>query len=71
MVQACVNVAAALGACVGPLAIGALTREDPVDGWRNYYVGVASVAIAALWPQLTVLFSGSRWPFGESQRHAF
>lgn len=32
------NVAAALGACVGPLAIGALTKANPHTGWRNFYV---------------------------------
>ncbi|CAM1503636.1 Fc.00g012270.m01.CDS01 [Cosmosporella sp. VM-42] len=37
MVQASVNVAAALGACAGPLIIGALCRNDPDDGWRKYY----------------------------------
>ncbi|GKZ37855.1 hypothetical protein AbraIFM66950_009645 [Aspergillus brasiliensis] len=37
MVQSVVNIAAALGACVGPLMIGALTRNDPVNGWRTFY----------------------------------
>jgi hypothetical protein len=32
------NVAAALGACAGPLIIGALTRSDSHTGWRNFYV---------------------------------
>ena len=36
--QAIVNVAAALGAIAGPLIIGALTRKDPSDGWRKFYV---------------------------------
>ena len=38
VVQAGMNVAAATGACIGPLAIGALTRTNPHTGWRNFYV---------------------------------
>jgi hypothetical protein len=38
VVQASMNVAAALGACAGPLIIGALTRSDSHTGWRNFYV---------------------------------
>ncbi|KAH8653570.1 putative siderophore iron transporter [Xylariales sp. PMI_506] len=37
MVQAAINIAAALGACSGPLIIGAFTRNNPMNGWRNYY----------------------------------
>ncbi|KAJ9602586.1 hypothetical protein H2200_012779 [Cladophialophora chaetospira] len=37
MAQAGVNVAAALGACVGPLIIGAFTKADRRNGWRNFY----------------------------------
>lgn len=36
--QACINIAAALGAISGPLIIGALTKGDVEDGWRKYYV---------------------------------
>lgn len=36
--QACINIAAALGAISGPLIIGALTKGDVKNGWRNYYV---------------------------------
>jgi hypothetical protein len=32
------NVAASLGAIIGPMAIGSLTNNDPVNGWRNFYV---------------------------------
>lgn len=32
------NIAAALGAIMGPMAIGALTNNDPLNGWRNFYV---------------------------------
>ena len=35
----CIGVAAALGAVIGPLAIGALTKADPKNGWRKFYVG--------------------------------
>ena len=38
MVQAFVNIAAAIGATVGPLIIGALTRNNPGQGWRRFYV---------------------------------
>ena len=37
MAQAGINVAAALGAISGPLAIGALVNNNIVDGWRNFY----------------------------------
>ncbi|OBU00219.2 hypothetical protein VE01_01673 [Pseudogymnoascus verrucosus] len=37
MVQAGMNVAAALGACIGPLIVGALTRTNSHTGWRNFY----------------------------------
>ncbi|EXJ63979.1 hypothetical protein A1O7_00314 [Cladophialophora yegresii CBS 114405] len=37
MAQAFMNVAAALGAITGPMAIGALTKRDPVNGWRDFY----------------------------------
>jgi len=38
VVQSIINVAASLGACSGPLIIGALSRYDPENGWRKYYV---------------------------------
>lgn len=31
------NIAASLGAISGPLIIGALTRSDRVNGWRDFY----------------------------------
>lgn len=34
------NVAAALGACLGPIVIGALTEDNKKTGWRNFYVWV-------------------------------
>lgn len=39
--QAAMNIAAALGAISGPLIIGAFTRTDPVNGWRNFYVSAS------------------------------
>lgn len=38
VVQSIINIAAALGACSGPLIIGALSRYDPENGWRKYFV---------------------------------
>ncbi|KAL2395177.1 hypothetical protein ABEF93_001442 [Exophiala dermatitidis] len=37
MAQACMNIAAAIGAIIGPLIIGALTRNDQENGWRKFY----------------------------------
>ncbi|OOQ84512.1 putative siderophore iron transporter [Penicillium brasilianum] len=37
MTQAAMNIAAAIGACVGPLVIGALTKRNVHTGWRNFY----------------------------------
>lgn len=31
------NVAAAIGACSGPLIIGAFVKSDPKNGWRKFY----------------------------------
>ena len=36
--QAFMNVAAAIGAIIGPMSIGALTKRDPLNGWRDFYV---------------------------------
>ncbi|KAI5363648.1 putative major facilitator transporter Str1/Tri12, MFS transporter superfamily [Septoria linicola] len=36
-IVALINVAAGLGAITGPLVIGALTQQDPVNGWRKFY----------------------------------
>lgn len=36
--QAVINIAACLGALVGPLVIGAFTKADVVNGWKKYYV---------------------------------
>jgi hypothetical protein len=44
--QACMNVAAALGACMGPLIIGALTKANQHTGWRKFYV--SSFILASL-----------------------
>lgn len=37
LVLALMNVAAAAGAILGPLVIGALTKKDASSGWRNFY----------------------------------
>ena len=55
--QASVNVAAALGACVGPLVIGAFTKADPRDGWRNFFVSVSAKLETTLtdqWVQMAI-----------------
>ncbi|KAF2162595.1 hypothetical protein M409DRAFT_58019 [Zasmidium cellare ATCC 36951] len=36
-VQGVMNIAASIGAISGPLIIGALTRSDLVNGWRDFY----------------------------------
>ena len=59
MAQACINVAAALGAISGPLVIGALTKGDLKNGWRNFYVCTHTLMIAA-----SNVDSGFRWDFG-------
>ena len=40
VIQACINIGAALGAISGPLMIGALTRSNPHTGWRTFFVRV-------------------------------
>ncbi|OKL59548.1 hypothetical protein UA08_05366 [Talaromyces atroroseus] len=37
MSQAVMNIAACLGAVAGPLAIGAFTEMDEVNGWKKFY----------------------------------
>ncbi|KAI1623427.1 major facilitator superfamily domain-containing protein [Exophiala viscosa] len=37
MAQACMNIAAAIGAISGPLVIGALVKGNEKDGWRKFY----------------------------------
>ncbi|KIW78982.1 hypothetical protein Z517_08822 [Fonsecaea pedrosoi CBS 271.37] len=37
MAQACMNIAASLGAILGPMSIGALTKRNAEDGWRKFY----------------------------------
>ncbi|KAK5444376.1 hypothetical protein LTS15_010491 [Exophiala xenobiotica] len=49
MAQACMNIAAALGAISGPLIIGALTRANTQDGWRKFWwIQMALWAITAI-----------------------
>ncbi|OAL42841.1 MFS general substrate transporter [Pyrenochaeta sp. DS3sAY3a] len=35
--QGFINMVGSLGAITGPLVIGALTRKNPTQGWRNFY----------------------------------
>ena len=32
------NVAAGIGALMGPICIGSFTKRDVKDGWKNFYV---------------------------------
>ncbi|KAJ5643139.1 uncharacterized protein N7484_005646 [Penicillium longicatenatum] len=58
MVQAVMNIAASLGACAGPLIIGALTKKNAHTGWRYFYW-----IQMALWGVTAVcLFIGYRPP---------
>ncbi|KAJ5297581.1 hypothetical protein PENANT_c005G09775 [Penicillium antarcticum] len=58
MAQAFMNIAAALGACAGPLIIGSLTKKNPHTGWRYFYW-----IQMALWGMTAVcLFVGYRPP---------
>ncbi|MCJ1475734.1 hypothetical protein MMC13_004398 [Lambiella insularis] len=58
LVQAFINIAAAIGATVGPLMIGALTRHNPGQGWRRFYWFQM-----ALWGATTIcIFFGYRPP---------
>ena len=41
MTQAGINIAAAGGAISGPLIIGAMTKADLENGWRNFYVCIS------------------------------
>jgi len=36
--QVWINIAAGLAACTGPLIVGALTKADPENGWRKFWV---------------------------------
>jgi hypothetical protein len=59
------NVAASVGACVGPLAIGALTKANGHTGWRNFYVRLPN-HLKMLFP---VLISFPVDPDGSLGRH--
>lgn len=60
------NIAACLGASLGPVIIGTLTKHDELNGWRDFYVSICSMKYhfsPALWytisfnPALTI----SQW----------
>ncbi|RFU27530.1 hypothetical protein B7463_g8817, partial [Scytalidium lignicola] len=58
MVQAVEMAASCLGAIIAPLCIGALTRHDPLNGWRKFYW-----VQVALWGAIAVgIFVGYRPP---------
>ncbi|KAH6690752.1 putative siderophore iron transporter [Leptodontidium sp. MPI-SDFR-AT-0119] len=58
MAQGAMNIAAAIGACSGPLMIGALTKRNAHTGWRNFYW-----IQMALWGACTLgLFFGYKPP---------
>jgi hypothetical protein len=38
--QALMNLAACLGAMTSPLVIGAFTKADIENGWKNFYVSL-------------------------------
>jgi hypothetical protein len=56
------NVAAAIGACAGPLIIGALIERNAHTGWRNFYVIIIFLLIDI---KLNIFHSGFKWHFGE------
>ncbi|KAE9376328.1 putative siderophore iron transporter [Stipitochalara longipes BDJ] len=58
MAQACMNVAAALGSCCGPLIIGGLTKANQHTGWRKFYW----IQMAIWGATATGLFFGYRPP---------
>ena len=60
MAQAGINIAAALGAISGPLIIGAMTKGDLQNGWRNYYVSLLIPSRFATSNNC----SGFKWDYG-------
>ncbi|CAL5865899.1 uncharacterized protein PFLUO_LOCUS105 [Penicillium psychrofluorescens] len=52
MAQSAMNVAAALGACLGPIVIGALTEDNKKTGWRNFYwfqMALWGIIVIGIW----------------------
>lgn len=46
------NIAACVGACLGPVVIGTLTKHDELNGWRDFYVSILNINLGwlpALW----------------------
>uniref|UniRef100_A0A8H7NHM4 Major facilitator superfamily (MFS) profile domain-containing protein n=1 Tax=Bionectria ochroleuca TaxID=29856 RepID=A0A8H7NHM4_BIOOC len=63
MSQAVMNIAACLGAVVGPLVIGAFAKADVKDGWKNFYW-----VQMALWGMTAIgIFFGYRPPKRHTQ----
>lgn len=64
VVQAGMNVAAALGSCIGPLTIGALTKANAHTGWRTFYV-IPRPSLFIFLQCADLLPSGYKWDFGD------
>ncbi|VUC36414.1 unnamed protein product [Clonostachys rosea] len=64
MAQAVMNIAACLGAVVGPLVIGAFAKADVKDGWKNFYQADGQQWVQmALWGMTAIgIFFGYRPP---------
>ncbi|CAI6094694.1 unnamed protein product [Clonostachys chloroleuca] len=71
MSQAVMNIAACLGAVVGPLVIGAFAKADVKDGWKNFYsskLNVQQWVQMALWGMTAIgIFFGYRPPKRHTQ----
>lgn len=69
--QAIINVAAALASISGPLAIGALVKNDVVRGWRKFWVSLHMFLhmhhTMSYKPDNSnsIPYSGSRWQCGQ------
>ncbi|KAI5458796.1 putative siderophore iron transporter [Mariannaea sp. PMI_226] len=52
IVQSCINIAAGIGACLGPIVIGALTKNNVHTGWRNFFwlqMGLWGATVVFIW----------------------
>lgn len=65
------NVAAALGACVGPLIIGALTKANLHTSWRNFYARPPFPPHTSSYCILTPLEVDSNGTLGDSRNRPF
>ncbi|CAG9993191.1 unnamed protein product [Clonostachys byssicola] len=69
MSQAVMNIAACLGAVVGPLVIGAFAKADVKNGWKNFYQANGQQWVQmALWGMTAIgIFFGYRPPKRHTQ----